>query len=62
MSLMSLVYNIINVVLMVSLSRIIQLMGYKPSMILMTVVTSLLLLYIYIKISEKNKMEVNRML
>ena len=60
MSLMSLVYNIINVVLMVSLSRIIQLMGYRPSMILMTVVTSLLLLYIYIKISEKNKMEVNR--
>ncbi len=60
MSLMSLVYNIINVVLMASLSGIIHMISYKYSMILMTAITLILLLYIYIKSSEKYKMEINR--
>ena len=60
MSLMSLVYNIINVLLMVSLSGIIHLIGYKHSMLVLTAVTLILLLYIYIKSSEKYKMEINR--
>lgn len=59
MSLMSLVYNIINVILMVSLSRIINMFGYNNAIILITIITSILLVYIYFKSSEKYKLEIN---
>ena len=59
MSLMSLVYNIINVILMVSLSRIINMFGYNNAIIFITIITSILLLYIYFKSSEKYKLEIN---
>ncbi|SKA83046.1 Major Facilitator Superfamily protein [Clostridium sp. USBA 49] len=57
MSFVSFIYNIMNAIFMVSLSRIIYFFGFKVGMIGITILTFLLLIYLYEKSSTSYKME-----
>ena len=55
MSLMSTIYNLLNALFFFSLSRVILFLGFNTAMIIISILTCVLIFYLYLKSSEKYK-------